>query len=47
MLKQLDPAVKAGVITAEEADQVRATEAARFDAILVDEFTLEEYAALS
>lgn len=47
VLKQLDAAVKATVITEDEAEQVRATEAARFDAILVDEFTLEEYAALN
>jgi acyl-CoA dehydrogenase len=47
VLKQLEAAVKATVITEEEAGQVRATEAARFDAILVDEFTLEEYAALN
>jgi acyl-CoA dehydrogenase len=43
VLKQLEPALEKGVITPEEAEQVRQTEQARFDAILVDEFTLEEY----
>ena len=43
MLNQLDPALEKGVITSEEAEMVRKTEKARFDAILVDEFTLEEY----
>jgi len=43
VLKQVDPAVEQGIITEEEASQVRTTEKARFDAILVDEFTLEEY----
>ncbi len=43
ILKQLDPALEKGVITEEEAKIVRKTEEARFDAITVDEFTLEEY----
>ncbi|REL33411.1 acyl-CoA dehydrogenase [Rhodohalobacter sp. SW132] len=43
VLKQLDPALEKGIITHEEANRVKETENARFDAILVDEFTLEEY----
>ncbi|CAN5355321.1 acyl-CoA dehydrogenase [soil metagenome] len=43
VLNQLDSAVGKGIITSEEANSVKETEAARFDAILVDEFTLEEY----
>jgi acyl-CoA dehydrogenase len=43
VLKQLEPALAAGIISHEEADAVRKTEEARFDAISVDEFTLEEY----
>ena len=43
VLKQLDAALEKGVITEEEAEIVKKTEEARFDAILVDEFTLEEY----
>jgi len=43
VLKQLDAALEKGVITKEEAEIVKKTEEARFDAILVDEFTLEEY----
>lgn len=43
VLQQLDEALEKGVITSEEAEVVRKTEEARFDAILVDEFTLEEY----
>ncbi len=42
-LKQLASAVKLGVITEGEAELVQKTEEARFDAITVDEFTLEEY----
>ncbi len=43
VLQQLDEALEKGVITKDEAEVVRKTEEARFDAILVDEFTLEEY----
>jgi acyl-CoA dehydrogenase len=43
VLKQVEPALAAGIITAEEAEMVKNTEEARFDAISVDEFTLEEY----
>lgn len=43
VLKQLRPALDKGIITHEEANRVNETEEARFDAILVDEFTLEEY----
>ncbi|MCH8549420.1 MAG: acyl-CoA dehydrogenase [Balneolaceae bacterium] len=43
VLKQIEPALEKGIITKEEAEQVRKTEEARFDAITVDEFTLEEY----
>lgn len=43
VLKQIDPALEKGIITADDAELVRKTEEARFDAILVDEFTLEEY----
>jgi len=43
VLKQIDTALEKGIITSEEADQVKSTEHARFDAILVDEFDLEEY----
>lgn len=43
VLEQLDPALDSGIITHEEANRVKETENARFDAILVDEFTLEEY----
>ena len=42
-LKQLKAALEKGVITDEEAALVQHTEEARFDAITVDEFTLEEY----
>ena len=42
-LNQLDSAVNLGVITQGEAELVQKTEEARFDAITVDEFTLEEY----
>ncbi len=40
---QLTDAVEQGVISREEAEQLRLAEEARFDAIQVDEFTLEEY----
>ena len=43
VLKQLDSALKQGIITDDEAELVRKTEKARYDTILVDEFTLEEY----
>jgi len=43
VLSQLDSALEKGIITKEEAERVKETENARFDAILVDEFTLEEY----
>ena len=39
----LDSALNAGIITPEEAQTVRDSEAARQDAIQVDSFTLEEY----
>ncbi len=42
-LDKLDDAIKNGIITEEEAELVHQTEEARLDAILVDEFTLEEY----
>ena len=42
-LKQVEKALEKGVITQEEAKLVQDTEEARFDAITVDEFTLEEY----
>lgn len=43
VLKQLEPALEKGIITKDEAGMVQKTEEARYDAILVDEFTLEEY----
>lgn len=43
VLKQLDTALQKNIITAEEAELVRKTEEARYDTILVDEFTLDEY----
>jgi acyl-CoA dehydrogenase len=43
VLRQLEPALEKGIITQEESEMVKQTEEARFDAILVDEFTLEEY----
>jgi acyl-CoA dehydrogenase len=43
VLKQVEPALEKGIITKEEAEIVKRTEEARFDAITVDEFTLEEY----
>lgn len=39
----VDAALEAGVITAAEADQVRAARAAQYEAYAVDEFTPEEY----
>ena len=45
VLKQLDDAMAQNIITKEEAATVQKTEEARFDAISVDEFTLEEYDA--
>ncbi|TVQ67491.1 MAG: acyl-CoA dehydrogenase [Balneolaceae bacterium] len=42
-LKQLQEALSKSIITSEEAEKVRQTEKARFDAILVDEFTLDQY----
>lgn len=39
----LEPAVQKGIITGEEARDVKVAEAARYDAIQVDEFTLDEY----
>ncbi|RMH68751.1 MAG: acyl-CoA dehydrogenase [Bacteroidetes bacterium] len=41
--RMLEQAVAAGMVTAAEADLVRRAEAARYDAIQVDAFTLEEY----
>lgn len=43
VLKQVEPALNKGIISSEEAELVQKTEEARFDAILVDEFTLEDY----
>lgn len=43
VLKQLDAALGQNIISEDEAELVRKTEEARYDAILVDEFTLEEY----
>jgi acyl-CoA dehydrogenase len=43
VLEQLDEALQKNVITESEAKIVRETEKARFDTILVDEFTLREY----
>jgi len=43
VLKQIAPALEKGIITEEEAKVIRETEAARFDAISVDSFTLEQY----
>lgn len=47
VLNQLAPALEKGMITPDEAEKVKQTEAARNDAIQVDEFTLEEYARQS
>lgn len=43
VLKQLDSALEQNIIDKEEAELVRKTEEARYETILVDEFTLEEY----
>jgi acyl-CoA dehydrogenase len=43
VLEQLDEALEKDVLSKKEAEIVRETEKARFDAILVDEFTLREY----
>ncbi|MDZ7721215.1 MAG: acyl-CoA dehydrogenase [Balneolaceae bacterium] len=43
VLKQLDSALEQNIITEDEAKMVHKTEEARYDTILVDEFTLEEY----
>ena len=43
VLNQIAPALEKGIITEEEAKVIRETEAARFDAISVDSFTLEQY----
>jgi len=43
ILEALEPAVETGVITADEAAQIRAAEAARMDAIQVDTFGKDEY----
>lgn len=43
VLNQVDAALEKGIITKEESERVKETENARFDAILVDEFTLDEY----
>jgi acyl-CoA dehydrogenase len=39
----IEPALEQGILTQEEADLLRKAEEARYDAIQVDEFTLEEY----
>ena len=39
----IDPALEKGIINQDEAGLVRKAEAARYDAIQVDEFTLDEY----
>lgn len=43
MDKLIDPALEKGLITKEEAKLARKAEDARYDAIQVDEFTLDEY----
>ena len=43
MDKLIEPALEKGIITKEEAELARKAEAARYDAIQVDEFSLEEY----
>ncbi len=43
VLKQLESAIEQEIITKEEAELVEKTEKARYDAILVDEFTLDDY----
>jgi acyl-CoA dehydrogenase len=43
VLEKLDEAISKSIITKAEAEQVRQTEEARLDVVLVDEFELEEY----
>lgn len=43
VLDQIEPAVEKGIVDKSEAEKVKAAEEARYDAILVDEFTLDEY----
>jgi len=43
VIEQIEPALEKGIISKDEAELIRKTEDARFDAIQVDEFTLEEY----
>lgn len=43
MDKLIDPALEKGIITKEEAELAHKAEDARYDAIQVDEFSLEEY----
>ncbi|MEX0995401.1 MAG: acyl-CoA dehydrogenase, partial [Balneolaceae bacterium] len=43
VLEKLDEAISKSIITKVEAEQVRQTEEARLDVVLVDEFELEEY----
>lgn len=43
LVPSLDRAVELAVITSDEAETIRAAEAARDDAIQVDDFTLDEY----
>jgi len=43
VLEQIEPALEEGIIDKQEAEKIRAAEEARYDAILVDEFTLDEY----
>lgn len=43
MEELIDPALEKGIITKEEAELAHKAEAARNDAVQVDEFTLEEY----
>jgi acyl-CoA dehydrogenase len=39
----IEPALEQGILTQEEADLLKRAEEARYDAVQVDEFTLEEY----
>src|SRR6056297_884617 len=43
VLEQIEPALEEGIIDKQEAEKIRAAEEARYDTILVDEFTLDEY----
>ena len=43
MFKLIEPALEKGIISEEEAKQIQAAEDGRYEAIKVDEFTLEEY----